>query len=466
MPTQHTLNMSNLTIYKRLFEVRILHGFHLDHWYWNGNTPLAFHRYASDADREFILENKYNILEDLIIEPTAKTKKLLKGTRMPWRILPSGILVGLEVERTTDGAGITRFFPKISLPEDATWTFVLRARNPQFFNITNHALRPTLPGRYYFSNLFATEHGKVFPSLSVQLPGFSANRTWEMGELIRVGSQIREAAKTTSMLTDFTVISSLANWSHYVHSGNRTALPKQFTYRFDSRFNNLNPVTSAEFTLSDMNGDEKLKIEKEYTVTPAPDEINLDFRYYPLPPNPTVDDLTHRIPLEAGWYRLTIQINGALYEQRDIMLRNDLSEDDSVLGLIEIGNGPTSDAFRLFDPADGSLRLTAVSDNGATRWRPPVFEVRLLSRATYWQYQIEKTAGLPPHDIDFTEVQYQSIPKRLVTLKPRRLSLARAPVRVDTPSTDIYLPNPERLDLKYAQHQYYSELFLSTIKLD
>ncbi|MCB0483403.1 MAG: hypothetical protein KDC37_02460, partial [Flavobacteriales bacterium] len=141
-PNCVAISMADI-LFKRLFEVRILHGYFLDHWFADSDDkPDLFQAYRDDAastgnaKRAFVLENKYNILRHLNIEPTAKTAKLLDGLRMRWRPIPTGFMAGIEVSRTQAGA----FFPKISLPMDTVWSFVLRLRNAHFYNITNHAL--------------------------------------------------------------------------------------------------------------------------------------------------------------------------------------------------------------------------------------------------------------------------------------------------------------------------------------
>ncbi len=446
-------------IFKRLFEVRILHGYYLDHWYPDGAGKSDwFHGYSTDR-QAFVLENKYNVLRYLDIAPTSETSRLLKDLKMRWRTIPAGFLVGIEVNKTGDGAA-AKFTPKIMPLAASAWRFVLRVRDPYFYNLTNHVLRPTMPGRYYFSNIQDNE--ERFPSLSVALPGFSGQRTWEMGELIQEANMVKAADITTDALNNniFTQIAEVGkDWHHYAHLGDRRALPKIFKYRFDPKFAGANAVKNTVFTL--LNGANEVKtISKNFELPnpPAPLEWQLDFTYLPLPPNPTEEEKLKPKPLPDGWYTLKVDINGGLFEEKKVLLRSDLPNDISAFGLVEISMDATAPAFRLFN-ADDSLNLSVIPNSSPARWQPPIFEIRLMSRPTYWHYQLEKDPVPDPSNAEF---QYLAASKRLVATKPRRLSAARAPTLLQD---DFYLPNPDKPDLKYDQNRYYSELFLSTIKI-
>jgi hypothetical protein len=282
-------------LFKRLFELRILHGYYIDGWFPNTGDQEVFHDYGGNdpavrrAQQAFVLENRYDIRQDMYIEPTAQTKRLLDGFQMRTRALPSGLVTGIEVEQKGMG-NAARFFPKIPLPAPGNWSFIIRLRNAQFHNFTNHALRPSIPGGYYFTNLRAAEDGKTYPSLSTALPVFSADRTWEMGELIRDGNEVkaarvREGADQFSPIAEFNPAPGRNRWHHFAHSGDRVALPKRFNYRFDTKFDATNPVQNAGFTLKGaVDNLTYIVINKDYkdAATPPLEQI-LDFRFLPLP---------------------------------------------------------------------------------------------------------------------------------------------------------------------------------------
>jgi hypothetical protein len=480
--------MPDNTIFKKLFEVRILHGYYTDNWFANLlGEPGSFFDYGTDPDpavravqrreqQAFVLENKYDILRDISIEPTPATARLMEGLRMRWRRLPTGFLAGLEVEKRETG-GLVQFAPKVVLEPGMRWTFLLRIRNAWFYNITNHAMRPTMPGHYYFTNMAAADDGKVFPSLSVQLPPFSNQRHWEMGELLRSGNQVMAANVDTANLADFTAIANIddANpggdtWHEWAHSGDRRALPKSFKYRFDAKFGAANPVTDAVFVLSDTAGNQIKSITRSYTAAaPAPAEILLDFRQLPVAPGASDAEKLRPKTLPDGWYDIRVSINGAIFETRRVLLRSDLPDDQSILGIVELGLGPTAPAFSLLD--GGLLNTAPVPDSNPGRWQGPVFEIRFMNRPTYWHYRIQKSEGLPAADLDMGEFIFFRNRQSIEAQTPRRLSQARVPVQLSVPppgaAGDVLLPNPEPPGLRFDHQRkiYYSELFLSTIKL-
>lgn len=450
--------MSN-TIFKRFFEVRVLHGYYLDHWYNDINGKPELFQDFSNAQQNYVLESKYNILNDLIIEPTEETRNLLNGLKMRWRATPLGLMVGIEVTRTGVGAA-AKFFPKRMPPANSAWTFTLRSRNLHLHNITNHAMRPTLAGRYYFSNLRAVEDTKTFPSLATRPSVFTSQRTWEMGELAIVGGALNTAKKTTANQADFIPVSD----KQWAHTGDRAAFPKRFNYRFDPSL----VATAAEFILltAETGGTIVKTISKDFSQYPGPVETALDFQFLPLPANPTDEDKLKPKPLPDGWYFLKIKVNGADFEGKRVLLRSDLQATDSALfGVVEISMAQTKADFKLLN-IDNSLRLTPIAGSNPVRWAPPIFEIRLLGRQTYWRYEIDHKENLPSTDITtYTEVVYKGAAQHVVSKAPRRISLAPTYLPIELPAGTGNLPAPDKPDLKYDQDQYFSELFLSTIKL-
>lgn len=457
-------------IFKRLFEVRILHGYYLDNWFADASGKKAvFQDYGANAadktkNQHFILENKYNILQDISIEPTAETQRLIQQFRMRWRTTPTGFFVGLEVSRENAGAA-AKFFPKIQLPPDIHWSFLLRSKNALLQSFTNHALRPTLPARYHFTNLVPAGEAKTFPSLSMHLPLFNSidDRTWEMGELMRSGSAVKAAEQDTESGNDFIKVFDFnKNWHHYAHSFDRKVLPKSFVYRFDPRFNpDTQPVLSAEFSLHTLDGTLVKTISQTYTAAaPAPVLLPLDFQYQPIPPNATEEEKLKPIPIGDGWYTFKVKINNAAFESRNVLLHTETGTGSQVFGLVDISSSATQPQFNLFH-GDGSLNVQPVPDANPLRWQGPVFEVRLLGRFTYWQYQLAKPINPAPTDPDFL---YSNNFQTVKTKEPRRFVALRVPVKVNVPGTDIQLPTPEPASLQYdfQKKQYITETFLST----
>lgn len=453
-------------IFKRLFEVRILHGYYLDNWFSDKSGKKGiFQEFGTSAltraeDQNFILEYKYDILRDLIIEPAPETAQFIRDFRMRWRTTPGGFIAGIEVRK--DGAGnATRFFPKYTLPADARWTFLLRARNKHFLSFTNHVQRPSIPAAYYFTNLIPAGESKTFPSLSRHLPLFSSipNRSWEMGELALSGSQVRAAKLTTANGTEFTQVFDFNNnWHHFAHSFDRKVLPKSFLYRLDPVSNTVN---TAQFILKDTNGNQVKEILNTYTTAaPAPLEIPLRFTHQNIPPGASEYERLHPQPIADGWYDLVVRINNAAFETRRVWLRSDLDSFQSLLGLVDISAQADAPLYKLFNN-DGSLNANQVSGTDPQRWQGPVFEIRLLGRLSYWQYQLSRPLGSAPAGFEFIGNNNNTIR----TLAPHRFTSLRSTLKINVSGTDIFLPTPDPANLKYdfIQKKYYTETFLSTL---
>jgi hypothetical protein len=431
--------VSNI-VYKKLFELRILHGYLLDHWHKSqSGRPLLFQEYSA-ADQLSILENKYDIRPHLRLEPDPMTKKKMENLRMQWRATPTGLIAGIEVEKLTDG----RYKPKLRLLPGDSWAFVMKAINPNWYNMTNHALRPALPARYYFDN--RNDVTKVARSLSAPAPLFNAGRTWEMGELANIGGTIQMAGKNTSSASGFMTTYHNENVFRWVNGSDRSLLPKTFTYHIDP---SQRPVTQAVFTLETLSGTGVKTLAPDLNPTPDPDRIVLDFRYKPtIPGNPKQE------PIQNGWYNLKIQINGGVVETRRVMLHADVPSNDALAGMVVFETGLPTNPMSLLD-ADGALR--------ATNGQLPYFEIHWPTRQTYWRYHLKKIKIPVGAYVGFS---YDNTLKRLDAGSPRRLSVARvpAPLTVSSPPpnniTLLSLPNPEDLALKLAQNQYISELYL------
>ena len=455
-------------LFKRLFEVRILHGYYLDNWFSDiSGKKGVFQEYGINAvarneNQNFLLEYKYNILRDLLIEPSPETAQSLLDHRIRWRTTPSGFIMGMEVRKDTSGS-TTRFFPVSNMPPDAHWTFLLRSRNTSFHSFTNHVQRPTLPAAYYFTNLVPAGEDKTFPSLSMHLPLFSSvpNRTWEMGELARSGNNVRAARLTTDNGTQFIKIFDFnTNWHHFAHSFDRKVLPKSFRYRFDAVSGQVN---KAQFLLKDLDGSTVKEVEWTFTAqAPAPQEIQLSFAHKNIPPNATEEEKRKPVPIPDGWYDLTVRINNSAFESRRVWLRSDLGSFQSLVGLVDISSQADKPLYNLFN-TDGSLNVQEISATAPRRWQGPVFEIRLLGRLAYWHYEFTKPLGTLPANTDF---EFANGNKTIRTIAPQRFTSVRSTVRINAaPAADIYLPTPDPTTLRYdfTEKKYYTETFLSTL---
>jgi hypothetical protein len=101
--------------------------------------------FAADADAT----RKYSVAEDLEITPSATTQKIMQQAKMVFRVENSGFSLWLRVKPVA----ANNFQPFIPLDAPFKLTFVLRVKNPAFFNFTNIDGNNPLGSVYYFSNL-------------------------------------------------------------------------------------------------------------------------------------------------------------------------------------------------------------------------------------------------------------------------------------------------------------------------
>ena len=109
-------------LYKKLFEVWILHPFFLD----QGNKKKF---YDFDAESRAKALKGYDISEDFGVVPTPETRKLLANYKM--RLLPAahGFTVAVKVTPSSSG-GNKVFIPAIPLEEGLKLRFRIRIRRP------------------------------------------------------------------------------------------------------------------------------------------------------------------------------------------------------------------------------------------------------------------------------------------------------------------------------------------------
>jgi hypothetical protein len=424
-----------------------LHGYLLDHWFKTEDAaarPLLFQEYGLARQAE-ILESRYDIRRHLRIEPDAATAKKMGQLRMQWRTTATGLIAGMEVNALPDG----RFRPKMILHPDDSWTFALRITDANWYNMSSHVLRTSLPARYYFDNRDGT--AKAGRSLSMPLPLFASQTHWEMGALVRNGSDIQMVRRDTDSSADLTDTFSDETAFRWVNHTDRALLPKVFNYTFDE---SVKPVTKVRLRLETLDNSLVKVIEPDLSQNPNPSGIPADFRFKtPLSGNPTPEKIAD------GWYRLSVEVNGDEVETRRVLLRSDVPSDNSLLGLVTFETGVPSNPFSLLD-ADGALRIT----NG----RLPLFELHWPARQTYWRYVSSKK--VPEAGDTYDGFNYDVAARILQTNQPRRLSKAPIPMVLQktapppippvTQHAPIPLPTPDDTALKRATDRYISELYL------
>lgn len=144
--------MAFQTTYRTLFEVRILHTFHLE-------DESVFFALSYPDQISKLKEIGYDLRNDLIFEPTRKTKKLLNNLRAKFARTPSGFKIGIETHKNASN------YQSLIPIDDSLFSFKIENRNKFFDNISNVPLSNSLGLNYYFNN-----HKNKTPISSSNLP--------------------------------------------------------------------------------------------------------------------------------------------------------------------------------------------------------------------------------------------------------------------------------------------------------
>lgn len=137
--------------YKPLFKVDVLHLFFL-----NNGLKSFFSMTATEAAKQL---DGYDLNSFLSIAPTLETQEKLKGYNLVFKNMNSGFAVWTKV-RNDDNT-----FPFIPLPDDLSFTFLMRVKDPVFYNYTD--LKLDNQGKTnYFSNRRLSTEAPAFPLIN------------------------------------------------------------------------------------------------------------------------------------------------------------------------------------------------------------------------------------------------------------------------------------------------------------
>jgi hypothetical protein len=393
----------------------MLHSFYLDK---EGSNYYSL----SQEDQEFrladlLMDNRYNLMDDVLITPTPTTEKILKGQRIVYRQTSTGIVLGVASTPGPDGALTTA----VPISGQLRLQFMIRLKNAALLSRSNLRINPVFPACYYFTNDDTTT-GKSFPSLSSAVQDVMDGRIYEMGETAIVNGNFSQAIARTS--------SAAAGWMSvddhkYISEYDRILLPLKFTYTFDQQ-----SITQANFTL--LKGADEIKV-LPFQHANGLQDVLLDFTGTP-----------------DGIYTLKITGSNNYNRSYTVYLHSTLYQREA-WGVLDLVMHTTDAAFQLID-ADGMLTVPMA----------PVFELRFASRATYWKYYLQK--GDPPGaDSNWDEVSPAppGIKKVIISKQPYPLMQAYRKVSYAA----VSLPNPDGEMLSRQGDLICSEIILPKMKL-
>lgn len=411
-------------IFKKLFELRILHEYYL-----SKNDDLEYFA-LPELEKSEILNNmlfydRYDIWKDITIEPTQETLEVLKNQHIRFVPQKTGFLLGIKVKPSIGGT----FLPFINLEESLNLNFMIRVKNLNFKNYTNQRLQNNFPAIFYFSN-DNSDNNKIFPSLSSPVALFKPGRTYEAGEIVQIGPDVKQAIiKTTSNApADWKKLDSIA----ITHEGEKNALPLQFSYRFEAGTN----VLQADFILKKTDG--TLVKTISVTKTTPLDKVLLNFAPESMEPE------------VKGLHLLEVSGDNGFQDDRRIFFSDNYHAAD--FGILEIKMNVTNPGFNLLN-ADGTI-IPAT----------PIYEIRIKSRNTYWRYFSSKGTSLAvtPKTSPYLISDGGALRSKL----PIPMMGALYEFRDSDPTVPrVFLPNPSGFSLKpETDGRIYSDIYVTEIK--
>lgn len=169
--------MGFIITYKTLFEVRLLHHYHLDKC-GEGNDYVLFDLAGNTVQEEAL--RKYDIASFLEIEPTATCVALLRKHHCIFRRQGDRLIIAAKVQFDE---GLNLYKPFVPLADDLAFTFRYKIADPYFLNYSNIPLQKENNSIYFFQN--KSEGGKrMYPGLTKSAPIKDVNEIYNAGEIL------------------------------------------------------------------------------------------------------------------------------------------------------------------------------------------------------------------------------------------------------------------------------------------
>ena len=421
-------------IYKILFEVRVLHEYYL-----TKSDGQSIFNLANQDDRiEFLkdrfLQDDRSINSELSFNLPDSLKKVFDNYHL--RLLPvySGCKVAIEVKRQTLVDGTIVYTPKVPLPADLNILLLLTKINDSPDGYSNTKLRKASNGAYYLSNENIPGI-KTFPSLSNPISAFDAAVVYEQGEPALFGpNDVREFYVDKDGNDQWLNIAGTG----FVNENDRILFPPSLFYTFRATDN----VTEADVVLKDKDGIPVVITRDQYGTTKSLlqiksnsplQKIRLDFSRsdaVSLPASAISENLV---------YSLEITDNNGITRKTPVIFFNEGFVQQNNWAVINIKPAVTNAAFNLLDTS-GFLVTRQMPDTSIVP--PPIFEIRVNSRLSYWRYIHDKRKKLKNDHLDFLFEQGDN----LVSLLPRPLTYSFTLFKKPDNSLH-YLPHPKPFDM-------------------
>jgi hypothetical protein len=398
------------TIYKILFEVRLLHEFYLTK---QDGTVIFSKGTTNERElvlREFFETGKRSINNDISYSVPGAASSFFYGHKLKLLTTYSGFKIGIEVNRATDGA-MTAFQPLVPLLRDSGITIFINKRNSKIDTYTNNRMNNAIKKVFYLSNE-STGVAKAFPFLTNPVAAFNASYAYEQGELYS------EAGKIKSFYSGILPNDPGIAGSDFLNETDRLVVTSFFNYSFDASDN----IKKASFILKDNSGAEVYN--NSFTSESFLQTVRI--RIDPIKLNKLANGKNTNHLL----YHLSVTGDGG-YARTFQLIFLDSPSGEIPWAVININPIPADAAYSIID--NKGFLITRFNADGTVAIRPPVFEICVKSRLTFWRYINNKG--------NIIKNQFPAIlttsGNNLVTRKPMFHSYLPVPVGTQR------LPNPQ-----------------------
>ncbi|MDX2246150.1 MAG: hypothetical protein SF052_05215 [Bacteroidia bacterium] len=412
--------------YKRLFSVRIDHGYFLN----QGSRDFSS---LSESEQEPIRKS-YQVQSFFRLSPTPETEQLLRGRKMVFRQTQEGFFVGLEIQKPAAAQGFFR--PEIRLDAPLRLAFRVDLNDPLFYNYTALPLKGNRFSAYYFSNEAANYSGERF--LSRPIPPYRSTVFYESGDLITDNtvspSALYEAIRQTGpgprINADWVAVSPAST---------------QYVSRED-RISFLPPVFNLDLP-SNPTGPVILKLSRPGETTPRFQQTIMATGSASVP-----TDLRKVTP---GRYDLRVENSSGVAIESPVAgpcYVTPASNESRPFAIVEI--------VHRTDINQGEYALLTGSEQDLTS---PEYVLHFKNRTTFWRYIFNREQN--PSDAQLGELVRDGGPgekKKFRTAKP--FPLTRSLTQLKKFNTDVLLPNPETTMIKPDPNdsQIYSEIYINS----
>jgi len=399
------------TIYKILFEVRLLHEFYLT----NPDGTSVFGA-ASAAARDAFLQDYFDRNQRSInsdIDYYVPSQQLFRNYRLRLVRTYSGFKVGIEVTPTTDSGKIA-YAPVAGLSQGMSIPVLLTRTNTDFDLYTNRRLNPVFDSRCYFSNGIVTG-AKTAPFLTNPIPQQSATVNYEQGELSQANNTVNAFYVDAGGTGQFASITG----KNFLSEADRILVTPQFQYYFDA----ADGVKNASFTVTDMSN----KTVYTQTVNSAAILQSVSIRV----DEQKVNTVPATVAENAFVYNLAVTGNGGYNRTYKLVFLSGVYAGSNAWGMVNIINQPGNTALSIID--DKGLLITRRNTDNTISIAPPVFEIWMKSRYSFWRYINDQGKALK----DSYPAVLKPIAGNLVSLVPQSHTYAPTPVQTQK------LPNPK-----------------------